>query len=409
MKYFIKQLGEKDCAFTCLKMLLAMVHKNVDYLYLEEDDCETAQSLAEIIERGEAEGVTLSSFKFGSKESFLSLQRFPVMVPIDQNGVLHMVLVKRLKNEKVEIYDPAVGVYRKKFEEFKVYWTGIIVEITGVKKTSYKRKSENIISKKLWILTAFFQLFSFILLFSGLFFINENSSFIVPLLFFLGSFICQLTYNNMLMMQMKRFDSNVISKTNILREKSFKERYGELNSFKVSLIGGPSQIINYLIIIIGGAIILGINGYLNLINLFVICMSIVGMTLLERLIYGKQSNKIESLEAKILHSDCDNDELKASIKELQHKTYSIAGFKLAKRYIILFIAVSLGLLLAGFSSEISINFVLFHVYLYYQIGQTFMSLLDTMSEIDRIKWWHCLYCYLIHKNESINIVNNIVI
>ena len=32
--YFISQLGEQDCAFACLKMMLANYQKDKNYLYL---------------------------------------------------------------------------------------------------------------------------------------------------------------------------------------------------------------------------------------------------------------------------------------------------------------------------------------------------------------------------------------
>ena len=49
MKYFIRQLGQKDCAFACLKMLLAITHKNKDYLYYQQNDIDRSYSLEEII------------------------------------------------------------------------------------------------------------------------------------------------------------------------------------------------------------------------------------------------------------------------------------------------------------------------------------------------------------------------
>ena len=62
MKYFIRQLGQKDCAFACLKMLLAITHKNKDYLYYQQNDIDRSYSLEEIIKLVTDNGIAIACF-----------------------------------------------------------------------------------------------------------------------------------------------------------------------------------------------------------------------------------------------------------------------------------------------------------------------------------------------------------
>ena len=49
MSYFIKQLGDKDCGFTCVKMLLSIYYHNKDYLYYPLPNIESRSSLRELM------------------------------------------------------------------------------------------------------------------------------------------------------------------------------------------------------------------------------------------------------------------------------------------------------------------------------------------------------------------------
>ena len=118
MRYFIKQIGEKDCALTCLKMLLAIVYKSKKFLLYPLDDIERTYSLEEIIKIASKEGVKLYAFRFKNKEDLAKQTSFPVLVPIKSGNTLHMVLIKKIKKNKLLIYDPAEEPKWVDFYEF---------------------------------------------------------------------------------------------------------------------------------------------------------------------------------------------------------------------------------------------------------------------------------------------------
>ena len=67
MSYFIKQIGTKDCAIACLKMLLAISYRSKKFLYYPQPSKDQALSLNDVIKFAEKEGVELKGYKYHKK------------------------------------------------------------------------------------------------------------------------------------------------------------------------------------------------------------------------------------------------------------------------------------------------------------------------------------------------------
>ena len=138
MKYFIRQLGQKDCAFACLKMLLAITHKNKDYLYYQQNDIDRSYSLEEIIKLAKGEGVILTAFRFKYKDDLLKESKLPLLIPVKDGNTLHMVLIRKIKREKITVYDPKRGKIYYTISELNRIWDGSCLEIKEVFYKDYK-------------------------------------------------------------------------------------------------------------------------------------------------------------------------------------------------------------------------------------------------------------------------------
>ena len=211
MRYFIKQIGEKDCALTCLKMLLAIVYKSKKFLLYPLDDIERTYSLEEIIKIASKEGVKLYAFRFKNKEDLVKQTSFPVLVPIKSGNTLHMVLIRKIKKNKLLIYDPAEEPKWVDFYEFTKIWNGECLEINEVKGSLFKEKKFNLVSKPYKVLVPLFQLLSFGFLIFALFFIDENYSFLIPLCFLVAFVIFEFIYRTLLINEMKSFDNRILN------------------------------------------------------------------------------------------------------------------------------------------------------------------------------------------------------
>ena len=108
--YFISQLGESDCGFTCLKMILAHLHKDRNYLYLpgEANKEYSFKDLQDIAEKYhvEAHGVRPANLQEVAKAK----KSWPLLTNIKlKKGQRHSVIIKKVTKNKVHYFDPALG------------------------------------------------------------------------------------------------------------------------------------------------------------------------------------------------------------------------------------------------------------------------------------------------------------
>ena len=394
MRYFIKQIGEKDCAFTCLKMLLAIVYKSKKFLLYPQKEVDKAYSLEDLMTIASKEGVKLYAFRFKNKEDLLKQTVFPVLTPMRKGDFLHMVLIKKIKGNKLLVYDPADGCKWVDFYDFAKTWNGECLEVAEVKGSLFKEKKYSFISWPYKVFVPLFQLLSFAFLISALFFIDKSYSFIIPLSFLFAFVIFEFIYRTLLMSEMKSFDTHILTNLNFNDRNSLRNRFVEMNNFKVLLIGGPVQIINSIIIIVFGAAILFLNSYLNLINLVVICLITIFMTVLEKKYYKNTKTDITNYENQILSlKEDESGDIKEKIAELNKKTYGFVNFMNLKKKILIFLIIVISLIYCAFSNNISLNFVLFHTFIYYYLAQNVTKLYESIEAFKDKPYYLSIYQY----------------
>ena len=92
MSYFIKQLGDKDCGFTCVKMLLSIYYHNKDYLYYPFPNIESRSSLRELMHFAKKEEMILAASRVVEKEEILKFKsKKPFLAPINKENNLHII------------------------------------------------------------------------------------------------------------------------------------------------------------------------------------------------------------------------------------------------------------------------------------------------------------------------------
>lgn len=302
MSYYIKQIGTKDCAFACLKMMLAIIYRTKKFLFYPQEDKDKCYSLEDIIKIANKEGVELTAFRYKCKENIFSNDVTPLLIPIKTKNILHMVLIKRIKGNKIQVYDPDLGIYWIEEDELMEIWNGECLEPKKIKKSYYNEPKKRIIPIKFRIGISIFQLSAFASLLSCLFFVNKDYHFTIPLCLFLIFAICEFTYKRLVIAEMKYFDKKILDKIVCENKSEFQKRYCEMSKFKEITLGNPIQIINNIVILLVGTIILALNGYLNIVNLLII-FAFVGLgSFLEFKLYGNKNN-LENKEKALLNEN----------------------------------------------------------------------------------------------------------
>ena len=146
MSYFIKQLGDKDCGYTCVKMLLGMSYKKKDFLYLNEPDIDRSASLKDLMVFARKEGLDLGAYRIVNKEElFTCKQNPPLLLPIAKGNFLHMVVVRKINKRSVLIQDPASGIYFLSKKKLLSIWNGEYLEILNKYGSNFKLKKRHFV------------------------------------------------------------------------------------------------------------------------------------------------------------------------------------------------------------------------------------------------------------------------
>lgn len=392
MSYFIKQIGTKDCAIACLKMLLAISYCSKKFLYYPQPSKDQALSLNDVIKFAEKEGVELKGYKYHKKESLFIKSNEPKLAVIANNNILHMVLLKKIRQNKVLIYDPKNGVYWLSKKEFIELRNGEMLEVESVKGSNYEGKYRSPIKLKYRIASSFLQICSMTFILLAMFFVNNQFPFYVPVLFFTCFAITELVYKKILIVTMKRFDASVIDKMFYGDTKSFKDKYIEMTKFKTLVIGTPIQIINSVIVLIAGSIILSFNGYLNIVNLLGVISARLLFDIIELKIFTSKSKSVLISENELLENS-DESNFASRLLKVQDKAYRQVTFMNFKKYVVFFVTGIICLLYAGFIGQISLNFIMFHSIIYFYLSENASKLLEIYIKNSDYRQSKCLYRY----------------
>ncbi|MBP5694747.1 MAG: hypothetical protein J6X03_04870 [Bacilli bacterium] len=399
MDYFVKQIGSKDCAFACLKMLLANVYKSKKFLYYPQDDKDISFSLNEIIKKAADEGLVIGGYRYNNRDLIFDELTYPMLITLKQENKLHMVMVKKTKKDRLKVFDPAIGIYWMKKDDLYEVWNGEFLQVLEVKGSNYKPKINNPIPLKLRLPIFIFQVLSSIFLMLGLFFVNKEFNFYIPLLLLVGFAICEFTYKRLLISGMKYFDKMILERAFSGNNSNFKEKYLKMNYFKTLVLGRPIQLINSIIIIVFGIFILTINGYLNLINVTLICAFTVLLDFLEIKIFDARERNIEYSENTIFENgNYVGQNFINSISKVQKNVYDLVSYKNFKKYFLVFLTASVCLVYCAFSNEINLNYLLFHAVFYYYIADNVSKINELYLKTSEYTSFTCLFRYYCNIN-----------
>ena len=170
-----------------------------------------------------------------------------------------------------------------------------------------------------------------------------------------------------------------------------------MNRFKYSIISYPIQIISCLLILSFGIFVLAINNLGNLIILGITFVLQIAFFLFEKLKFRRKLNYLEVLEKRLTNYSNENvDDFKINMTKLNEETYKCVSYYNFKKYLLIFVTIILCLIYQGFIGEISLNFMLFHFFIYIYLQENFDKILNVNKIINDIKYYKCLYLYYFH-------------
>ncbi len=191
MKYSVLQSSESDCGFAVLKVLLANLHKNKDFLFLDNKK-KNNLSMLDIKKIAKDYNVHLEGYETNNL-SDLCTQKLPIICLIKIDKHYHYILLTGITKNKYEIFDPSIGELSLEEDIFQSVFCGNILVVEEVENIKFKA-SKKPINKELIMATSmnFFASLSFFLSFL---FLNNIITFVLLTLFGMIFLWLQKTYS----------------------------------------------------------------------------------------------------------------------------------------------------------------------------------------------------------------------
>lgn len=151
---YIRQQDLKDCGPACLAMISRYYGFTMSISKIREvagTDLE-GTNIKGLIEAGEKLGFEVKGVKATNFEALKEIPLPAIAHVVMDGGLLHYVVIHKVKNNKIYIVDPEKGFITYSLEEFGQIWTGILVLMTPSGDFQTGKASQSTLSRFIFLL-----------------------------------------------------------------------------------------------------------------------------------------------------------------------------------------------------------------------------------------------------------------
>ena len=401
--YYIPQVSKSGCGFTCLKMLLAIAHKDEKYLYLKEDERHGPYSYQELVVIAQRYEVTLMGVKYEDKDDLRHLKDFPVILSlVDENENLHAVLAVKRKGNKLLIQDPDAGVYWQKMHDgFLEKWDGTALVINHVEDQPFTSRVIDVKDTKGDIISCIMQAIAASSIALATFFVKPNGSFLLPIIFCALSLVSEIVLRMLLLKRMQNCDKYLRRFLPYVDRRDYFEFYKRSQEYKRSALTMGLNFVFYLLVII-------LISAIALFNSLTFAVSI-GVAFLAAFIevffftpFKKGINKeLESQEYN-LHHVKEVDVMELEVKSMEVKSYRYAYLEFASKVVFIALFVLASFFVSAVEQTIALPNIVFYTCVSFLIYQYMVPLLSYDYRVSENMVNKAKINNLIHQNDEID-------
>lgn len=379
--YLISQSGNDDCAFTCLAIMLANCHKDKNFLFLKHEDRQ--YSFKELIDIGKKYNTKLLGVKIPNSEELFKCKKFPILVILNcSDKRKHAVLVLKANRFYVTFFDPSVGKRRVKYSEFKSKWTHYALLVDSFSFTKCDIIAPDFYDRKDKIILPILQCLSGVTLLIGTYFIDKQSYFYIPILFFSLFVIFEVLFRDSLLKAMRRIDNNIYSYEIDNSNYSYSHIFATIQKYRYSALTVLPNLIYSALLLIFLAIILALNSYINIVYV----VASLSLSFLEFFVFApKWRNEeidIEEMEFKLSNSESNYEFVRYS-QNASEKAHSLGFRKMVFKYFEIAVMIVLSVVIMFASNSVNITYVIFYLCINTFMTQNITSVLHYASEKDK--------------------------
>lgn len=393
MSYYIKQIKKNDCGYTSIKMYLASLSKNKDFLFMQDSKIENL-SILELIELLNKNNVEAKAYKNVSKKIIKKIREEFLLINKNENSY-HCVMVKKVIFNNLLIYDPEKGIYWMKMKDIINEESIVIFRINKKTKiNNYSNGLNKLFSYKIYnlfiVITTFLALFSLIF---GLYLMNNNM--IVQTLILLTLYVLLTLLSQFLTNKLNKIKINKINKYLLKTHDKIGKNLIESNLNYV--LKSTNLISTFLINIVSFIFLITLivlNNYKNLLFIFLMIVYFI----ISRQIFNKKITKTKERLNKLENNLNNCDHIKYDMVNVRISSESNKLFKLLSinKYLDIFYSLIISLSICYFSE--TLNFI--SLVFYYILFSTIIKLLDGIikfnEENNNVKYYLNKIFYYIH-------------
>ena len=375
--FFISQIGPSDCAHTCLKILLANYHHDKNYLFMPCKDA--PYSFAEIQKLAKEHHMELIGVKVSDANEMLSGKDFPLIATIEKKkGVKHSVLVLSASRKYVKVFDPENGKRKIPFDTFVEMWDKralILSKEVKRKRVKYEQKVIDFIDKKDKFILPMWQLLSGISLMAGLYFINTNSYFYIPVIFFALFIIFEIFFRKSMITALKRMDESYFSYELVVDQTKYPDVYRNLEKYRYTALTIIPNLIYTMLISIFITALLVMNGIINVIYISLALVLAILHAAVFKPYYKTKSNEIAEQENEISGAE-DYSQFRMAIDKAHDSAYHVALSNNLFNYLEIAVLLMTSITIMTISGIVNVIYVLFYLCISIYLKDNFVKMFE---------------------------------
>ena len=383
--FFIQQSNDHDCGFTALKILLANIHHDRNYLFLK-DNIGDDHSFYSLIKEASNYQVELVALKALNKEEITDYKQLPFIARLEINEMYHAVYVYKVNKKYIHYYDPSYGNKKVLIDEFTSLWTGEMLSVKDFRVYKCPVSKPKLVTNKELCFTFLFELISAISMILAIYFINKESVIYLPLIFFTVLLVSELSLKKYSLFIMKRIDKRVDEMIKDIKDKAYEDFYLTYESYKKYLLINNISFVSSFFIFLLISLIFLVNDKMNFIYIVTNLLLAASYAFFIKPLLNKDEKEIIQNEAMIKKT---NNKLEAFsyMDSARSLSYKYVDKIEAYKYVCLAIQVILTFIMMMYFQLVNVTYIICYSVLQFELYSHLCSLLtknDDFSKQDHL-------------------------
>ncbi len=371
MNHFLLQTKGSKCGDIAMRHLLMLLRHDKRYLHVKESVAPHA-SLNALVRYGNQYGVSLDGYRISDIKRYKTL-RFPYVAIQEVQGLPHYIVIKSYSCGHFIIYDGITSPHKVKEEPLISQLKGPVLVVSNLNKKRLRREDYVAInsSRKIWNTTSYVLSILFLLL--GLYFIDTQSVFGLPLLFLSMAAFLFILEQSLIFRAMKDFDSKYEHHVSLMESIEELHQFFLLKRWHFNV---PIQTVNYLLISSVLSFFLIINDWRQSFFISLILFLAVGYQFLVYPHINRGVTNLGKLEEQLFRNKANVLE---NMREINRLSYRYGQIFLLVKLVMAFVVVVSTLLLMALNGRVYLNYFLFEAGSLYLIFENLLGLLGTTT------------------------------